>query len=413
MNSNANADAYHSTAGFAEVRLHVASGRVGAVDVGVKRPAAAAHRLLIGKTPAEATRLAPRLFVGAGAALTNAAAAACERAMGLEPDPMRRLMRDIIAAAEALNGHARFLAVEWPRVIGRPALADQYAELRKLLVTAPQVVSPTGDAFLPGGGSYAPDLAGFERLVGAAVKAVDQLLEQLGEATETLYGALNEDEHYPPIPSLFPESCHEWYGQRLAADPAFCTAPTDDGQPSLNAPLAFALDHFILQDLLSKRGLSPAPLCAARLVAALDQLQVLEYSVGFLPPSSEPPRPGSRLNGAGCGAAWASHGQLAVWVRLENGRIADWRAVTPTDWNFHPKGPVHKALIGRPADAHLQTRAEQLVAALDPRIPWRVEIVAAKGDAPQPPRQASPQQPAASARDEVLRRALNGKCYHA
>lgn len=396
-----------------EVTVHVTNGRVNDVEVGVRRPADDAGRRLIGKTPDEAMRLAPQLFPVAAAALSNAAAAACERAMGLEPDPTRRLMRDVVAAAEALEDHARFLAVEWPQVIGETPLNEEYAELRRLLACAPRVVSPAADAFVPGGGGFAPDPTRFGRLVDAVVVAVDALLARLGEATEKLYGSLNEDDHYPPIPTLFPESSHEWYAARLAADPGFCRAPEDDGRPALNAPLAFNLGHVALQDLLSKRGLSPAPLCAARLVAALEQLKVLEYSVGFPPAAASPPRPGRRRDGDGCGAAGAAHGQLAVWVRLENGRIADWRSVTPTDWNFHPRGPVYKALIGRPADPYLKARAEQLAAALDPRMPWRVEVAHAAGDEPGG-RETAPE-PARrnGVRDDMLRRALKGKCYHA
>ncbi|HRQ82334.1 MAG TPA: nickel-dependent hydrogenase large subunit, partial [Azospirillaceae bacterium] len=72
---------------------------------------------------------------------------------------------------------------------------------------------------------------------------------------------------------------------------------------------------------------------------------------------------------------------LAHWVRLEQGRIADWRAVAPTEWNFHPQGALAQALTGLPAGPELKAAAERLVCALDPCVPWRVEITQREGAA--------------------------------
>ena len=56
-------------------------------------------------------------------------------------------------------------------------------------------------------------------------------------------------------------------------------------------------------------------------------------------------------------------------------RIADYFIVAPTEWNFHPQGPLAGWLTGRAAAdrAALQGFAARAVAALDPCVRWEIE----------------------------------------
>ncbi|MBK1713728.1 nickel-dependent hydrogenase large subunit, partial [Rubrivivax gelatinosus] len=74
---------------------------------------------------------------------------------------------------------------------------------------------------------------------------------------------------------------------------------------------------------------------------------------------------------AGTGLAWAetARGLLLHRVRVEDGRIADYRVLAPTEWNFHADGVLARTLQAlAPEDGD---DAELLAAAFDPCVPVR------------------------------------------
>lgn len=74
--------------------------------------------------------------------------------------------------------------------------------------------------------------------------------------------------------------------------------------------------------------------------------------------------------GVGRALVETARGLLMHELVLVGERVADYRIVAPTEWNFHPQGPLSGWLIGRPcADvAELRRFAAQAVAALDPCV---------------------------------------------
>jgi hypothetical protein len=82
--------------------------------------------------------------------------------------------------------------------------------------------------------------------------------------------------------------------------------------------------------------------------------------------------------GAGFAAVDSARGRLHHACRLDaDGRIADYRIVAPTEWNFHPDGPFARMLIGgdigEGADA--KRRIERLAFVFDPCIKAEAEIL--------------------------------------
>jgi coenzyme F420-reducing hydrogenase alpha subunit len=82
--------------------------------------------------------------------------------------------------------------------------------------------------------------------------------------------------------------------------------------------------------------------------------------------------------GNGFGAVESARGRLYHACRLDgDGRIADYRIVAPTEWNFHPDGPfarlVAGARIGRGEVA--KRRVERLAFVFDPCIKAEAEIL--------------------------------------
>ena len=65
-----------------------------------------------------------------------------------------------------------------------------------------------------------------------------------------------------------------------------------------------------------------------------------------------------------------ARGLLAHVVRVEGGRIAEYAIVAPTEWNFHPRGPLYRELDGRPVhnEAGAQQALEYAAATLDPCV---------------------------------------------
>jgi len=69
----------------------------------------------------------------------------------------------------------------------------------------------------------------------------------------------------------------------------------------------------------------------------------------------------------------APRGVLGHWLRVENGRIANYQVVTPTSWNLSPRdeneapGPLEEALVGTPVrDPSRATNVALVVRSYDP-----------------------------------------------
>jgi hypothetical protein len=94
------------------------------------------------------------------------------------------------------------------------------------------------------------------------------------------------------------------------------------------------------------------------------------------------PDTGSLALGPGVGLAWTemSRGLLIHWARLEDAaaapdtaRVARFRVLAPTEWNFHPSGELALAMT----DGRFDAEATRLAAlALDPCV--RFDLVEAQ-----------------------------------
>lgn len=79
-------------------------------------------------------------------------------------------------------------------------------------------------------------------------------------------------------------------------------------------------------------------------------------------------------NGEGVGLVEAARGSLGHWLRIENGRIANYQIIAPTTWNFSPRdgqgipGPVEAALVGAPVTEGEDTplSVQHIVRSFDP-----------------------------------------------
>jgi len=70
-----------------------------------------------------------------------------------------------------------------------------------------------------------------------------------------------------------------------------------------------------------------------------------------------------------------SRGLLIHVVRLNEGKVADYRIIAPTEWNFHPAGPLAQALAGLGPGAGLEAVARLVSQSLDPCVAYGVELI--------------------------------------
>ena len=81
--------------------------------------------------------------------------------------------------------------------------------------------------------------------------------------------------------------------------------------------------------------------------------------------------------GTGLAQVQAARGLLVHRLTLERGRLADYRILAPTEWNFHPQGAAALGLANLPPadDATLRRLAGLFITALDPCIAYDISVI--------------------------------------
>ncbi len=91
-----------------------------------------------------------------------------------------------------------------------------------------------------------------------------------------------------------------------------------------------------------------------------------------------PPLSGTSLaDGVGLAQVQAARGLLVHRVAIQGGRVADYRILAPTEWNFHPQGAAALGLATLPDadDETLQRIGGLFVTALDPCVAYDLRIM--------------------------------------
>lgn len=169
----------------------------------------------------------------------------------------------------------------------------------------------------------------------------------------------------------------------LGAEPAAARA--------LVEPLAARAEAFLtaeapLLDLVIREGRAEFPSAERgglverlqrRRSEAREHLGALRAAAGRL--RERPPRPPEASGrppgtGEGVGEVVTARGPLVHSVWIDGGRIAALRVDAPTDRMSRPDGPLRRALVGAVATPTLARDVGWLALALDPCVPFEVEI---------------------------------------
>jgi len=396
-----------SATGPAEGRIRVGitvrDGTVQRVDVTSSRPVSAC-RIFVGRRPAEVVSMAGMLYSVCGKAQALAALEALEGACGREPaGAAHRLGRGLGVLSEVLREHATRLLVDWPARLGR---LNNAAAARGLRSTTTALV-----ALIPGQTTRWCDSAGDGALATGCAGALVHALEmQLAEVLLGHFGLplarLDDEQGFedwvaagdglawvpammrgaglsgvgsgdcPPMPPLDAGAL----SRRLAAGgEGFAARPDWGGTVYETGPLARLWQHPVVAAVRARDGAG----ALARVIARLLELADIPRQMRRLLEDADA-ECGSPLRhvpeaGAAVAVLETARGRLAHRVTVEGGRVSGYRTLAPTEWNFHPAGPLVTGLLGACAPDAAVTRrhAELAASALDPCVALDVSTVGA------------------------------------
>jgi hypothetical protein len=337
--------------------------------------------MLVGRSVEDALQLVPSLFSLGGRAQLLAGTAACAAAghrAALRPDSAEE---ERLIAIENAQEHLWRLMMDWPPLFGHEPRRHRFAILHRRLL---RLVDESQASFKVGGDIL--DLLATELLAGFFQSMREP--RGLGEfadwaARSGTLGATLADlirigcsrcDANDTVPLLASYAAADWC-ERFAGvpDDAFCRSPTFDDVPHETGALARHADSPLVAMLMVEGHRVAARLfaravdvaeCASRLRHPLaDDLPVL-------------------IDAASCKAATgvstveSARGLLVHAVRVEDGRIADYAIVAPTEWNFHPDGAFVREGCGwsAPDREAVLLRLRALALSLDPCVEYEVVL---------------------------------------
>jgi hypothetical protein len=312
--------------GCVRLRLGSAGGQIITVSVASDRPAVA--QALRGRPADEAVRLVPLLFALCGKAQGRAAELALAAARGRDC----AAYIDAAIQAEVMREHLWRWLLDLPPLLGEAPLQAEFRSGAACIAT--------GRRAELAGLLDAPCFANLSRRLLASADA--------GDAASRLLPRLDAQASL----ALWPQF-----------DAGFCREPHWQGRAAETGALA-----------RRQGGAAGETSIAARWLARLEELR--DWAAG-----REKVGAGGTASavqaapGRGRALAETSRGLLMHEIALDGDCIAEYFIVAPTEWNFHPQGPLAASLTGRDAGDReaLQSFAARVVAALDPCVRWELE----------------------------------------
>ncbi len=387
--------------GKLRIQVRVEKGVIAAVALSSTRPVKACS-ILVGHPLDEAMALLPRLFSLCGAAQAVAGLTAVEAALGLIPSPPQTAARQLLVAAEALEQTVWRLLMDGPRCVGvRPALED-LKRLRRALASLRPLLFPDPVWMRIGGAYLAPDRAGLAAAVDEIERGVDRAVLGRTPTEDSPWRDRSDFEAWvraaaspaamilcwasergladfgrsavEPLPAF--DSA--WLARRLAndADYSFCARPDYAGGVGETGALARCWNHPVIAALRADYGSGLLARLTARVIecgALVAELRELVQKVG----DENPETPGvATASGSGLGVVECARGRLVHWLAVAEGRVSAYRILAPTEWNFHPEGPLARGLaVARVGQGGTVSQAiELLVMALDPCVGFDLAV---------------------------------------
>lgn len=363
--------------GSVAIEAHVASRRVRAVDVASTRPSHVA-RLFVGRTADEVPALAERLFALCGRSHAIAAARATAAAFGWPINNARRNADAVGLAAERIAETLRGTLTG--DLAGDAALADpKVAMLLREAQSAARTLMTHG---VSAGKDAAHAPALLDRLA-EALRALGVAVSPRGldASPRTVIGRLMQQAEAetgfrPRTPDMLTEADDvDVVAAVRAQGEGFSASPFLPGRTPETGAYARCWQSTA----------NAASVLAARLYArVIDMVECLDWLdagvAGGVPLEADPVRTGATGSREGFAALESPRGRLYHWLRAApDRRVLAYAIVAPTEWNFHPQGPLVEALLGAEIGGgeEARRRAARLVAAFDPCVSFEVRVTEA------------------------------------
>lgn len=340
------------------VRLDCAGGEVRKVRIRSTRRDAAS-RVLKGRPPADALAWIPRVFSICARAQEAAARLALVNA-GADLGPVA----DTASVRREIVEESFFrLLIDWPRAAGVEPDAHTVARARgaedMILATLAheRIFAEPAATWL--------GRRGIEDLLAWTAAAATLPARLLGALLLEAPSLGRSSAGLMPQPTR--ASIQAKVLAAMARDPEFARAPTWDGAPVETGAIVRMRAHPLVAAVVGRDGHT----AAARMTARLAELAQCVASPALPHAEGFSPQPGE-----GVGAVETARGFLLHLVRIAGGRVADYRILAPTEWNFHPQGALASGLVGLAGrdGEEVKRLARIAVHALDPCVHCSIEV---------------------------------------
>jgi hypothetical protein len=341
----------------------------------------------------------PRIFSLCGVAQTAAGLAAVEHALGVSLAPSQATARHMLVAAEALEQTVWRITVDWPTCLGLQPDVAGIRDLRRLLHGLGAHMFNTTPWNRIGGSHLAPNPIELVKTIDAVAQQAAWIL--FGDVAPQLEDHRSFDRWlgrlHRPGPSaldyvldqglaefgnsqvdLLPTAPDTgFFAQQLAndVDRSFCTHPHYHGSISETGALSRLVGHPLVSELRDRHGNGLLTRLAARLVETNELICRMRSWVDKL--SADMGTAANDGSGQGISVIDTARGALVHWVEVADNMVNRYRILAPTEWNFHPRGPLIQGLQG--ADAcvgeALDKNTGLLISALDPCVGYELNIV--------------------------------------
>ena len=369
------------------------------VEITSSRPAEVAE-VFKGKEPAEVTRTLPLLFSVCAMAQGRAACLALARATGGKLEETSEAARECLVLAETAREHVLAAAMQWPGLLGEQVEPAHLRAFNCLLSEFRAVWFDGANPFdLAGSSQSEPGqvtrlidaldahLAGLVTGMPAdAFLALETPEEFLAwaRATDTAAARLTHrvltkgwvqagDGGRAFLPNLDDSDLL----QRLLGDDgaSFAAKPKWDGLPVETSAFSRCQDHTLVAALLVENGAGLIARLAARLVDLARIPGQLRVKAAVLSSGASAAAVPGMVDGAGLAQVEAARGRLVHGVIVDGGRVAEYRILAPTEWNFHPDGAAARGLAKlMPQKGSLEDQARLLIGLIDPCVAYDLRI---------------------------------------